>query len=131
MNGNPIVFFDGVCGLCSHFVDFVISIDKKHVHRFAPLQGMTAKQILTMQEIEDLDSVVVYVNGGKLKKAQAVLHVLQSVGGFWTLTSVFRIFPNSLLNFFYDLVARHRYQIFGKKESCRIPTKQERALFLD
>jgi predicted DCC family thiol-disulfide oxidoreductase YuxK len=66
-----------------------------------------------------------------LIKARAALYVLSGLGGVWMLFRPLQILPSSLLNLGYDLVARHRYQIFGKSESCAMPTPEQRSRFLD
>ena len=43
---HPIIFFDGVCGMCNRFVDLMLRADRKAIFRFAPLQGQTAQQLL-------------------------------------------------------------------------------------
>jgi predicted DCC family thiol-disulfide oxidoreductase YuxK len=128
---KPIIFFDGVCGLCSGIVDFVMAIDKKGVHMFTPIQGETAQELLTAQERHDLDSIVVYQNGRKLKKSVAVFQIFKNIGGVWSLLGALSILPVFISDAGYNLVAKYRYKLFGKKETCRIPTPQERKRFLD
>jgi predicted DCC family thiol-disulfide oxidoreductase YuxK len=128
---KPIIFFDGVCGLCSAVVDFVMAIDKKGVHLFTPLQGETAQELLTPHERKDLDSIIVYQNGRKLKKSEAVFQIFKNIGGAWGLLGVLSILPRFITDAGYGLIARYRYKLFGKKETCRLPTPQERKRFLD
>lgn len=128
---KPIIFFDGVCGLCNGFVDIVMKLDRTGQFLFSPLQGETAKKLLSKEHIEDLESVVLY-DGGKLHtKSDAVLEVFNRLGGFLQFWSLTRIIPKNLRDHFYDLAAEQRYKIFGKRETCRIPTPSERARFLD
>jgi len=128
---KPIIFFDGYCGLCSEFVDFTMKIDKRGVHMFSPLQGRTAEKLLTPAERDDLDTVVLFQNGRKLNKSAAVFQVFKNSGGLWSALAVFSILPTFLTDAVYGLVAKYRYKIFGKKESCRVPSPQERKRFLD
>jgi predicted DCC family thiol-disulfide oxidoreductase YuxK len=131
MEKHPIIFFDGYCGLCNGFVDFVLLRDKKKQFRFATLQGATAARFLSKEDIENLDSVVVYIDSQKYRKARAVLRVFSRMGGAWPLLGVFGVLPTFVLDFFYDIVAQNRYAWFGKRDVCRLPSPQERALFLD
>lgn len=128
---KPIVFFDGFCGLCSEFVDFVMKIDKHEKFVFSPLQGATAERLLTESERKDLDSVVVYFDGNKFKKSQAVFQVFKNVGGPWSALGGLSILPRFLTDAAYTVVAKYRYKIFGKKDVCRLPTPEERRRFLD
>lgn len=130
----PVIFFDGICGLCNRFVDFLLMLDKNELYRFSPLQSEYAakalpKEILARGEGE-FKSIVLFVNGKIYQRSDAVLRILSCLGGFWRLTCLLRIFPSFLRDAIYSLVAVNRYNWFGKKESCRIPTPAERKRFL-
>ena len=131
MEKHPIIFFDGYCGLCNGFVDFVMARDHKKTFRFATLQGVTASRLLSKGDVENLDSVVVYIHDSKYRKSRAVLEVFKDLGGGWRLLSYFGFLPTGLLDCCYDFVAKNRYAWFGKRDVCRLPTREERALFLD
>jgi predicted DCC family thiol-disulfide oxidoreductase YuxK len=75
-------------------------------------------------DINDIDSVV-YISGDKyFVKSLAVLHILRELGGGWRLLYSFIIIPDFIRDFFYNLIASNRYKIFGKKETCMIPTPE-------
>lgn len=131
MSKEPIVFFDGYCGLCNGFVDFVMARDRQKKFRYATLQGKTAQSLLTAEETKNLDSVVVFIHQKKFKKSQAVLEVFRELGGGWQVLAWFRFLPRSVLDFFYDRVAKTRYRWFGKRDVCRLPTPEERLFFLE
>ena len=79
--GHPVIFFDGVCGLCNRFVDFVIRRDRQGVFRLAPLQGETARDRLAAADVRDLKTVVLVDPSGTYRKSTAVLRVLGRLGG--------------------------------------------------
>lgn len=127
----PVLFFDGVCGLCNFFIDFVISRDRAAVFRFAPLQGETARERLPEADLRELNTMVLWEEQGIFRKSTAAARILIRLGGFWGLLgNVLRVVPRPLRDAGYSFVARHRYRIFGKKETCRMPTPSERARFL-
>lgn len=125
-----VIFFDGVCGLCNGFVDFIISVDKRKEFRFSPLQSEFAQKNLPPEMTRNLDSVVFLKEGKTYRKSQAVIKVLEGLGGIWSLAKMGKVLPESILNSAYDLVAQNRYKIFGKKETCRLPTPDERTRFI-
>jgi predicted DCC family thiol-disulfide oxidoreductase YuxK len=125
------VFFDGVCGLCNHAIDFLMRHDKHKVLLFAPLQGTTAETLLPLGKASSLNSIVYYSNGKISYRTQAVLNLLWDMGGWWKIFSVFRVIPSFIRDVFYNWIAASRYKWFGKKESCRIPTIDERVRFLE
>lgn len=130
MNDQNVVFFDGVCGLCSEFIDFVINIDKSNQFKFSPLQSSFAINHLPSKLTRELSTVIVIIEGQTYTKALAVLQLFRKVGGPWKLISLLRFLPKGFLNFFYDLIAKNRYRIMPKKETCRLPTPSERERFL-
>lgn len=127
----PVVFFDGVCGMCNQFVDFLLRHDHKQLFLFAPLQGEIAKAHLDPSDTEDLKSIVLIQNGKVFRRSAAVVRVLCAMSGLWKVAGyVLWLIPAPLRDLGYKMVAKIRYRIFGKKESCRLPTAEERARFL-
>lgn len=128
---HPIVFFDGVCGLCNRAVDFLVTSDRQHVLRFAPLQGETSRKLLNLPPDSDYSSMIFWDQGQAYRQTDAVWRSLVMAGGWWGFWGqILRFIPRPLRNWGYNVVARNRYRFFGKKESCRLPKPEERALFL-
>jgi predicted DCC family thiol-disulfide oxidoreductase YuxK len=127
---HPIVFFDGLCGLCNRSVDLLLRWDGKGVLRFAPLQGETARAMLPAEQTRDLDSLVLVDAAGMHRRSDAALRALEHLGGGWRGVALLRALPRGLRDALYGLVARHRYRWFGRRESCRLPTAAERDRFL-
>jgi predicted DCC family thiol-disulfide oxidoreductase YuxK len=127
---QKIIFFDGLCGLCNGFVDFMLKVDKKGIFSYSPLQSEYAAQVLPIELREDLKTVVVMIDGKIYKKSEAIQKIFAELGGGWSLIGKNQLFPRSVLNLGYDVVANNRYKLFGKKDSCRLPTPEERARFL-
>lgn len=126
----PIVYFDGVCGLCNRAVDFLIRRDRRGVLRFAPLQGETAQARLGTRPDDAFDTIVLEHQGRRFDKSDAALRICGHLGGYLRVLSWARILPRFLRDPLYNLVASNRYAWFGKKESCRLPTAAERSRFL-
>jgi len=129
--GKSVIFFDGVCGLCNRFVDFIMGIDDDNKFLFTPLQGEFAKRVLPLEYTRDMKSVVFLKNNGDLyNQSKAVIEILGEIGGIWSLAKIANILPQGILDKAYDLVAENRYKLFGKKETCRMPTPEERSKFI-
>lgn len=129
MEKHPIVFYDGVCGLCDRSIQFIIQRDCQRVFRYAALQSDVA--LKTLGQSITFDSFVLYENGVAYYRSTAALKVLKKLGGFWSLLYILIIIPPFIRNAVYDFVARNRYKWFGKFDSCKIPTAEQRSLFLD
>jgi predicted DCC family thiol-disulfide oxidoreductase YuxK len=135
---NPIVLYDGVCGLCNRLVQFLLKRDRRDRLRFASLQSDFAAGILTRHGANphDLDTVYVVVNyeeAGErlLARSDAILSLGRSLGGIWSLAVVGKVLPRFLRDWLYKLVAVNRYRVFGKFDSCMMPEGRYRRKFLD
>jgi predicted DCC family thiol-disulfide oxidoreductase YuxK len=129
MTNHPIIFYDGVCGLCDRSVQFVIKRDTKRVFRYATLQSEFARGVLG--ENISFDSFILYDKGKVFYRSSAALRTFAKLGGIWPLTSILMLVPPFIRNAVYDFIAGNRYKWFGKFDSCKIPTPEQRALFLD
>lgn len=130
---KKIILFDGVCNLCNSSVQFVIKHDKKDIFRFVALQSELGQKIINHigMATSDIDSSILYEPGkGHYYKSDAAFKILKNISGIHKVLLVFSILPKSILDATYDYVARKRYEWFGKKESCMIPTPELKAKFL-
>lgn len=131
-NSLYIVFFDGYCGLCSWAVDFLMARDKQKKFKYSPLQGEYIKNLAINIDISNLDTLYVYDGQRLLTKTKAWRILAYELGGIWKVLSICsKIIPIFILDSIYDLIAKHRYKFFGKKENCRLPTPDEREFFFD
>lgn len=136
---NPIVLYDGVCGLCNRLVQFLLKRDKRGRLRFASLQSDFAERVLTRHGLnaKDLDTVHVVVDYERpqeqvLNRSDAVLRAGSELGMPWTLlAAIARIVPRAVRDHVYRFVARNRYRVFGKYETCMLPDPNQRHRFLE
>ncbi len=101
------------------------------MYQYSPLQGEAAKQYLEEADRSQLNSLALWDGQRILRKSSAVLKCLTDIGGFWGLARVFYIVPEGLRDWGYDLIAQNRYRFFGKHDTCRIPTEEEKKQFLE
>ena len=130
---KKIILFDGVCNLCDAAVQFVIKHDKKDVFRFVPLQSELGQQILKHIGIntKNIDSVILYQPGiAYYYKSAAALKIARSLGGFFHFGTIFKIIPTGIRNNLYDYIAKNRYKWYGKKETCLVPSTENKSKFL-
>lgn len=130
---NGIVFYDGLCGLCDRWVQFVVARDKYQTLKFAPLQGDTARQRNDLPT--ELRSVVLVTQPGTPQeqiyfRSEAALRLLDHIGGCWRVVSWLRVIPHPLRDWVYNAIARRRYRWFGKFDACRVPSPELRPRFL-
>ncbi|MDA8886152.1 DCC1-like thiol-disulfide oxidoreductase family protein [Bacteroidia bacterium] len=130
-NLNNIVLFDGVCNLCNSSVDLIIRNESGNELKFASLQSDIGRQIIERAKLDEVPDSILFYKDGKLSfKSKAVLEVSGFLKSPFSWVRIFQVIPSAFLDVFYDLIAANRYRWFGKKESCRVPTPEERAKFL-
>lgn len=125
----PIVFYDGECGLCHRFVQFILARDHRARFRFAPLQGPTAARLIPGYAAA-LGSVVLRDDTGVYQKSEASLRVIARLGGLWTLAAPLRLVPLGLRDAVYGFIANRRYRWFGTADACALPPPAARPRFL-
>ena len=149
-DARRIIFFDGECNLCNQWVDFLLRLlqrrSKESTHflfQLASLQGKTAQSIFSSAGRSDLikppyTSVVLYQRvAGTVSESEffiesdAILRIFSELEFPWSMFRVFRIIPRFIRDFIYRMIARNRLRWFGKRNTCRVPTLQEKAYFLD
>jgi predicted DCC family thiol-disulfide oxidoreductase YuxK len=136
--GVHLILYDGVCGLCNRFLQFVLAADRRAIFDFASLQSPTGKGIVERAggHPDELNAFYVSTNyqtpGARvLTKSEAALFVAGELGFPWTLTGVMRALPSRWLDRVYDLVARNRYRMFGRHERCLAPRPEFRDRFVE
>jgi predicted DCC family thiol-disulfide oxidoreductase YuxK len=135
--GKHLFFYDGVCKFCDGLVQYLLSHDKQDKFRLVALQselgqmeldksGKNAKGLNTLYVITDY-------NTSKAKiydQANAVIKIMEVVGGFWKIAIIGKLAPNLIRNFFYQIFAKNRYWIFGKYNVCKIPSAEQIRKFI-
>jgi predicted DCC family thiol-disulfide oxidoreductase YuxK len=133
-----IVFFDGVCHLCQGVVQFTIPRDRTGQILFSSLQSAYAKKTLgelgvAISPTPESLVVLTYLNG-KPKVEHASDSALRIAGRLsfpWNLALAFRVIPRFIRDSIYFLIARNRYRLFGKSETCYLPRAEWKSRFLD
>jgi len=136
---HPILLYDGVCGLCNRVVQFTLRHDHRDVFRFAALQSELAERVLARhgKSASDLNTVYVVLGIGEtgetvLARSEAVIYLLRTLGGWWkALAVIYGVLPRRVRDLMYEMVARNRYRVFGKYETCPVPDVRMREKFLD
>lgn len=129
---RSIIFFDGVCNLCNASIDFIMKRDQSNHFLVGALQDDFSKKVLSNYQVKEnyLDSLVLLEEGKIFYKSTAALRIARNLSGLWPIFYPLIIIPKWLRDPVYDWIGRNRYRWFGKKNTCRLPTPEERAKFL-
>ena len=138
ITGRPLVLYDGVCGLCNRVVQLLLRLDRNGQFRFAPLESALAGEILARFPAapNEPEGVILITDALTAQAAiyrrfDAVTEVMRRLKGpYRPLAGLLRFVPRTLREGSYGLIARHRYQLFGKFDTCPIPTPAQRSRIL-
>ena len=116
---QTILYYDGFCVLCNKSIRFIINRDRKNQFKIGFLNSLKKQ--------EKQDSVVLVHKGIKYQYSSAVIKSLILLGGIYKLTALLYIFPKSLRDFVYKIIAKNRYKWFGKHNTCATLPEEWRA----
>jgi predicted DCC family thiol-disulfide oxidoreductase YuxK len=130
----PVIVFDGVCVLCSRWVDFILRHDVSGRFRLAAMQGTHGRALLAAHGLspDDPASLLLVQGDRGYTDTDAIIRVLREFGRGWRLLGyLLKLMPRWLRDPFYRWLARNRYEIFGKRSQCRLPDAAQAWRFLD
>lgn len=127
-----VILFDGVCKLCNFWSQFIIKVDTEHHFKLCSVQSPEGQQILRYFDMPtDHFDTMLYVEGDQcFEKSDAFFNVVNKLGFPWRVFYVFKILPKSIRNWLYDRIALNRYTLFGKFDTCILPSKENENIFL-
>ena len=136
---QPVLLYDGECGLCNAVMRFMLKYDRRGTLKFAPLQGALGQAFLSSRGMNtrDFDSIVFIDDAGRVDTAfslrtSGVVRALDEMGGGWRqVARLIRVMPVSWRDGLYRVVARLRYRIFGQYQPTPLPNPQWAERILD
>lgn len=133
MKGKNIIIFDGVCNLCHGAVNFIIERDPYHRFVFTTMQSDTAKSLIARYGAEGEYSETFFLikDGQCYMRTDAALEITKSLSGLWPALAILRFIPRRIRDFFYRLLGRNRYALFGRRDTCILPTDAVLSRFID
>ena len=133
MDKRYIIIFDGVCNFCNGAVNFIIRRDPNKKFSFAPMQNDVAKNLIKEYKASGVgvDTFLLIKNQTCYYRSDAVLEIVKDLSGFWYLFRIFIFLPKKVRDFFYRAFARNRYEIFGKRKKCMVPTEEVKSRFIE
>lgn len=132
INQKQIILFDGVCNFCNFWVNFVIKRDKKDLFRFGALQSEKSKDLTNKFNFDtsNLDTFVLIAGDKFFTKSTAALMICKELNGLVKIMYPLIFLPKFFRDFIYDMIAKNRYKLFGRRDTCRVPTEAEKKKFL-
>ena len=126
-----IILFDGVCNLCNNVVSFLIKYDKNNVFKFAAIQTNAGENIIHQNNVlNEGKSVILIKEGTVFYKSDAIIEIAKQIKGWPRIFRYSAFFPKFLRDGIYNLIAKNRYSLFGRKETCTLPSEKDRERFI-
>jgi len=127
-SAGPIILFDAECVLCSAHARFVLERDRAATFRLAAMQDEVGRALFRRHGMDPGDPAsLLVVEGDRMRRdSDAVLHIYETLGFPWSLARIVRIVPAALRDPVYRFVARNRYRLFGRRETCWVAPERYR-----
>lgn len=126
------VFYDGDCGFCNFWVQWILEKDKKDKFLFASLQSNFGQKFLKDRNLDTKNFNTIYLwkpKGFYLQKSDAIIKIAENIGGIYSLSKILMIIPKFLRNMGYDFISKNRQKLMNS--SCILPNEEQRKKFLD
>lgn len=132
MDNRHIVIFDGVCNFCNSAVNFIIKRDPDGIFAFTPMQSDLAHELTERFKVQNVsvDTFVLIKNDQCYVFSDAALEIAKDLKGLWFLFNVVKIVPRPIRDAAYKLLARNRYKLFGKTDTCMVPSEEVKSRFV-
>ncbi|MER9653500.1 DCC1-like thiol-disulfide oxidoreductase family protein [Mesorhizobium sp. M0152] len=126
---QPLIVFDGACVLCSGFVRMVVRLDRKRRFRFATAQSPLGEALFRKHGLrtDSYETNLVLVDGAAFTQLDSFIEVMSELGWPWRAARALLLLPRPIRNWLYNRIAKNRYALFGRKNTCDIPSAELRA----
>ncbi len=127
-----LIVFDGECVLCSGFFRFMLRHDREDRFRFVLAQSGLGARLYSALDlpVRDFETNLVIVDGMIHQRLDAFAYAMRAIGWPWRVLAGLRFLPGVLKDPAYHAIARNRYSIFGRLQTCMIPDDAVKARFL-
>lgn len=124
---HPVIVFDAQCVLCSANAQFVLKHDRREHFRLASMQGEVGAALFRRFGIDPADpETIILVEGDSVRlNSDAILAIYAGLGWPWRAAAALRLVPRVLRDPVYRWIARNRYRLFGRRETCWLPTAEQ------
>ena len=123
METNPVILYDGNCNLCSLSMQFILRHSSDNQLKFISLQSAEGRTLIADHgiQLDIVDSFILIEGSQFFTQSSAAIRVSRYFSGWWSIWLLLTIIPKPLRDWCYDRIAKNRYKLFGKLNSCTIP----------
>jgi len=128
-----LVLYDGICKFCNSSIHFILEHEKGKELSFTPLQSELGQSLLKKHDLprDYTDSLLLVSDNELSSHSSAAFKISKFLKAPWRWISIFGILPSFITDFFYNLIAQHRYRLMGQSDACMVPTPETKSRFLE
>ena len=125
-DAHPLVVFDGVCVFCSGFIRTVIRLDREKRFRFTTAQSPLGEALLRRHGLptDSYETNLVIIDGAAFTHLDSFVAIMATLGWPWRAARALLLLPRPARDWLYNRIARNRYALFGRKDSCEVPSAE-------
>jgi predicted DCC family thiol-disulfide oxidoreductase YuxK len=129
---RPVIIFDGCCVLCSRSAQFVLRHDRRRTFRLLAAQTALGHALYVHFGLDphDYESMILVADGMPALKSEAIIRIAQGLGAPWSFAGILRVLPRAWRDRLYDILARNRFRVFGRRDTCFLPDPRDADRFL-
>ncbi|CCM74729.1 thiol-disulfide oxidoreductase DCC family protein [Rhizobium mesoamericanum] len=129
---KPLIVFDGECVFCSAWIQFVLRHDTAKRYRFLAAQSPLGEALYRHYGLDgrDYETNLLIEDGRAYFKSGGTIRMAAGLGFPWSLVKVLRLLPQGFADSVYEVIARNRLRIAGRRATCFVPTPEQRERFL-
>lgn len=130
--GEAVVLFDGTCKLCNGWAKFIIGHDQAHCIQLAAVQSPEGQALLAWAGLptDDFNTIVLISDNQFFVRSAAMMQIVARLPAPWRWMRIGRIVPEKMRDWMYDKIALNRYRLFGRYDTCQLPTADHNRRFL-
>ncbi|WP_420581192.1 thiol-disulfide oxidoreductase DCC family protein [Reichenbachiella sp.] len=130
---DHLILYDGICKFCNRSINFILEHESQAELTFAPLQSQLGQSILKDFNLPlDYTESLLFLSKGEINShAQAAFKIAGFLRAPWRWIRIFKLLPTFISNFFYSIIAKHRYRLMGQADACMLPPPEARDRFLE
>lgn len=131
-DGKPIIIFDGECVFCSRWVRFALKADRSRKYSFMTAQSETGQALYRHYGLDsrDYETNILLEDGTAYFRSRGSIRMVAGLGFPWRAVRILSLIPSGMADLLYELVARNRFRIAGRKDACFVPSADDRARFI-
>lgn len=131
-DNKPVILFDGHCGICSAWAEFLLKYDRAGRYRLLAAQTPLGQALYRHYGLDpdEFETNLLIADGVAWVKSEGTIRMAEGLGFPWSMAVILRLLPPGVRDWLYDLIARNRFRFMGRRDACYLPDEANKDRFL-